>query len=141
MTPTRGDLIRAALSAAVSGVILGLAARLVMRFVALESGMRGGFSIGGSLEVIVFGALVGAPIALVFFLLRPRLRVRAPWAGLIAGFAVFAVMALLPPEAARSALDGTPDTPGATALAFAILFLAWGVLLEFQAARLARARG
>jgi hypothetical protein len=56
----RRQLVRVLVASCLSGLALGLAARLAMRFVALESGMAGGFSAGGSLEVIAFGAIVGA---------------------------------------------------------------------------------
>lgn len=113
------------------GVVLGAGARVVMRFVALESGIAAGFSTGGSLEVVVFGALVGAPAAWLFFTLRPRLALPAPVPGLLSGLTLFAVLALAPPPAARSALADTPDTPLATAVAFAVLFALWGVGLEY----------
>lgn len=121
-----------------SGVVLGLAARLAMRFVVLESGLDPGFSFGGSLEVIAFGALAGAPCALVFLLARPRLATSTIWPGVACGVLVFVGMLLLRPPAAQSALDGTPDTPAATFVAFAVVFLAWGLALEFVSRRIDR---
>lgn len=126
----RHRAVRAVILAAASGLLLGVAARLVMRFVALESGVAPGFSLGGSLEVVVFGALIGMPVALLFFVLRPRVQPRWPWPGLACGLLLFAVLAAAPPPAARSALADTPDTPAATAFAFALLLAAWGVALE-----------
>ena len=133
----RGALaIRALPPAAACGVLLGIAARLVMRFVAMESGLDGAFSVGGSLEVVAFGALIGAPIAWLFFTLRPRAHIRFPWAGLLCGLGLFLLFSLVPPPAARSALADTPDTPAATALAFAALFVAWGWILEYVGRRM-----
>ena len=126
----RGFLIRALIVGVGCGVGLGVAGRIAMRFVARESGLLGAFSVGGSLEVVAFGALLGAPIAWLFFALRPRVHLRSPWAGVLAGCGLFLVLSLVPPPAARSALAGTPDTPAATALTFAVLFVGWGWILE-----------
>jgi hypothetical protein len=51
---------------------------------------------------------------------------------------VFGILAAVPPPAAQSALLDTPDTPAATALAFASLFAAWGAGLDCAAARVLR---
>jgi hypothetical protein len=118
------------MASVVSGVLPGLVARLAMRFVALESGLEGGFSLGGSVEVVAFGALIGVPSALPFFLARRRLQMSAPWPGLLWAAVVFVALALVRPPAALSALEGTPDTPAATVAAFAVAFAAWGLLLE-----------
>lgn len=113
------------------GLVLGLAIRVAMRFVALEAGMSPGFSTGGSLEVVGFGALVGAPIAMVFFLLRPKIGVRGPGPGLLVGLTMFAAFALLPPPSARSALAATSDSPSATAALFGGVLAAWGLGSEY----------
>lgn len=133
MTPR--SLTRLAVGALAAGLVLGVMSRLAMRFVALESGLAGGFSAGGSLEVVLFGALVGAPVALMFALLRPHMAWKRPWLGVATGLSLFAALAAFQPPAARSALDGTPDTPGATALAFAVVFLLWGAGLDWFASR------
>lgn len=124
---------RLLVTSVLAGLLLGVAARVVMRFVALESGLDPGFSAGGSLEVIAFAALVGAPLAGIFLATRRRIAVPLPWAGLVYGAAVFSVLVAWPPAAARSALEGTTDTPAATTAAFGLLFIAWGVALELLA--------
>lgn len=123
-----------------AGLLLGIAARGVMRVVALESGLDPGFSLGGSLEVIAFGALVGVPAAAVYLAWRVRHRSASWWPGLFFGAGLFAVLAIVQPPAARSALGDTPDTPAATAAAFAALFVAWGASLEWLARRRDRSR-
>ncbi len=130
-----GVVGRILVASCVSGLVLGLAARAVMRFVALESGLPNGFSIGGSLEVVAFGAILGAPIAFLFFALRRRIKMGRPWPGVILGSLLFGIVTGVPPPAARSALTATPDTPAATALAFAVVFVAWGLWLEYLASR------
>lgn len=112
-----------------AGVLLGLAARLTMRWVALESGVSPGFSTGGSFEVVALGVALGAPAAFLFFLVQPQAARMRPWSGLLWGLALFALLAAFPTPAARSALADTPDTPLFTAVAFATLFAAWGLSL------------
>jgi hypothetical protein len=135
-----GEVIRAWLLSCSSGLLLGVAARLTMRFVALESGVSPEFSLGGSLEVVIVGALIATPVSLLFFAFRTRVVKWRPWVGVVCGLSLFALLAAWPPPAARSALAATPDTPSATTAAFAVVFLAWGLLLEVLAPRLSRIR-
>lgn len=121
-----------------SGLLLGVGARLTMRFVALEAGMPTGFSLGGSFEVIAFGAMVGSPVALLLFALRLQVEFGQPWGGLVTGLVLLGILAAIPPPAAQSALTATPDTPVSTALAFGALFATWGLALEYLDQRLLR---
>lgn len=123
------------LPALFAGIMLGFGARAVMRVIALASGLPGSFSVGGSSEVILLGALVGLPIALGFFALRGRVPLRTPYPGAFLGILLFLALALRPPPSARSALAGTPDLPVATALLFCGLFLLFGIGLEWRWAR------
>ena len=123
-----------------SGVALGIAVRLAMRFVALEACVPHGFSLGGSLEVVAAATLVGTPLTAAFLAMPPRLTAAARCPGLLLSLGLFALLALLPPPAARSALADTPDTPAATAAAFALCFVAWGVALDRIARRRATAQ-
>ena len=113
-----------------SGVLLGLGARGVMRAIAIESGLPVAFSLMGSVDVVAFGTMIGAPVAFVFLILRGRLSVRRPWAGMGCGLLLFLILALFPPPSARSAMTGTPDAPAATAFAFALLFALWGIFVD-----------
>jgi hypothetical protein len=121
---------RASMRAVASGVLLGAMARLVMRGVALEADVPTGFSIGGSLEVVGFGAMVGTPVALLFALVRARVDLSRPWLGAIVGALVFGVLATLLPPSAASALRDTPDAPVATAVSFGVMFVVWGMLMD-----------
>lgn len=78
--------IRMIAAAVAACAVLGLGARLLMRLIALEAGLRRHFSLGGSLEVVLFGVLLGAPVAAGFWLVRPRLRLPSPYAGLGLGW-------------------------------------------------------
>ena len=117
--------------ALVAGLLLGVASRVVMRVIGLLSGGVEGFSWGGTIEIVLFGILIGAPIALFFLALRSHLDWRRPWAGVALGVALFAATALNPPPSAASAMAGTADPPLATAALFAALWLGFGLLLEY----------
>lgn len=101
-----------------------------MRFIALESGLPGGFSFGGTLEVVAFGTMVGAPATLIFLRLRPRFATRIRWPGAFVGLCLFGGLLVFRPSAATSALEGTPDAPAVTFLVFAVVLLTWGLALE-----------
>lgn len=115
--------------ALLAGLALGVASRAAMRVVALQSGVDPGFSAGGSGEVILFGAIVGAPAAMVYWICRWRYGLPTG-SGVVAAVVLFLVMAAWPPPAARSALRDTPDTPLATAVLFALAFVVYGVVLD-----------
>ena len=112
-----------------AGVWLGLASRIAMRIVAFEAGTNVGFSAGGSLEVVAFGTIVGAPVALVLWACRRRWQLPR-WSGTAAGMLLFFILVVFQPPAAKSALAATPDMPLATALLFAAAFASFGVLLD-----------
>jgi hypothetical protein len=117
------------LLATCAGVTLGVAARIGMRLIAMQADVSPGFSLGGSLEVVVLGTMVGAPLALIFWACRYWLRMPA-WAGPVMALLVFAAVAVQQPPAARSALRDTPDTPLVTAAVFAAVFAVYGLALE-----------
>src|SRR5262245_26635000 len=100
-----------------------------MRLVSLESGGAPEFSPGGSIEVVLFGLLLGAPAALLLLVARSRWTLPA-WSGVVVGLTMFGVLALVPPDPARSALAATPDSPAATAALFALAFASYGALLD-----------
>ncbi len=100
-----------------------------MRFIALEAGMAPGFSSGGSLEVILFGAMIGIPVALLVWICRAKWRLPF-WFGTIAGLALFVILSVFQPPAARSALAGTPDKALWTTVLFAAVFVLYGAVLD-----------
>lgn len=102
-----------------------------MRIIALEAGVPRGSSLGGSLEVVAFGVLLGAPISVLFWLVRSRVPVPTPLAGVVLGVAMIIVLTRFPPPSARSALAETDDSPLMTLLGFLVLFTAWGAGLDF----------
>jgi len=124
--------------ALVAGLLLGTAARIAMRIVAQLAGGAEGFSWGGTIEVVVLGVAIGAPIALFFLTLRTHLEWPKPWGGVALGASLFAATALRPLPSARTALAGTTDPPLATAALFAALWIGYGLLLEWFHSRLSR---
>ncbi len=121
-----------ALAALFAALALGVGARLVMRLISRASNLPGSYSTGGSVEVVIFGGLIGFPAALAFFALRQRVKTRLAWPGLAFGGMMFLGLALLPPSSARSAMANTPDPPVTTAVLFLTLFLLFGALLELH---------
>ncbi len=124
-----------------AGVWLGVAGRAAMRVVALEAGVNPEFSAGGSLEVVAFGVILGAPVALAVWGCRARWPLPS-WTGVAIGVLLFSIMALVQPPAARSALAGTPDSPVLTAWLFGLAFVSYGAVLDaLWHWTLARSRG
>lgn len=117
-------------AAGIAGTTLGIAGRVLMRIIAREAGLPGSYSLGGSLEVVLFGVFIGTPVALVFWLSRPRLHWRRPLPGVALGLLGTGLLATFPPPSARSALAATPDTPVFTWLGFGFLVTAWAVALD-----------
>ena len=69
----------------IGGVMAGVVSRLSMRGVALVAGMEPGFSIGGTLGILVFGAIMGIPFALIFAGVRRFIPLPERWKGLVYG--------------------------------------------------------
>jgi hypothetical protein len=94
-----------------------------MRLVAVIRGDAPGFSITGTIGILVVFLVMGCALAFVFALLVPRNRLRPLWWSL-AGVGLLACVVLLTPL--RSELAGRP--------AFMALFLPVGLLLGWSAA-------
>jgi hypothetical protein len=101
-----------------------------MRGVAIEADLPGGFSIGGSLEVIASGAMIGTPMAWLCGLVRHRVPIPRPWFGAVVGTIAFGALAAVPPPAAASALRDTPDAPFITAASFGVMFVIWRMSMD-----------
>lgn len=130
MLPGRSIALKMISAAVAAGLVLGVSGRLLMRLIAIEAGGARGYSFGGSLEVIAFGVLLGSPVAVIFWLVRSRVPLPAPRAGVSLGIAMTIVLTLFPPPAARSALASTDDAPLTTLLGFLVVFTAWGAVID-----------
>ena len=100
-----------------------------MRLVAWNAGGPGAFSPGGSIEIVMFGILLGAPVALLYWACRARLALPR-WTGVGLALLLFGVFALWPTPAARSALAAAPDSPLSSAAPFAAAFAIYGAVLD-----------
>ncbi len=113
----------------VGGLVLGLGGRIVMRVLALITGTGGGFSVGGTLEVVLTGLVIGLPAALLFSVVRGFIPGSGWWKGPAFGAALLLSLVLLPPPAARSAAAGLGHLP-LTVTLFGVLFVLYGLIVE-----------
>ena len=122
--------IRDLVAGAVLGALaLGLGGRMVMRLLALAIGRGPAFSIGGTAEVVAYGAIVGVMSAALFAMARPILPRRWPVQGLIlAAFSFGGTVATLPTHIAETARPFTDRMPLVLTL-FGICFLLFGLAL------------
>jgi hypothetical protein len=127
-------LLRAGLTGALTGaLVLGAGGRMGMRLAALIGGRAPVFSWGGSLEVVVAGALYGAAGGLLWVVAARRLGRAA--CGPALGTATFAGIGLVS-DAAQGAAASLPGPRRVTALAlFLLLCVAWGVATDLAARR------
>ena len=116
--------------ALVAGFLLGCGARVAMRVLSWLAGSAAEFSTGGSVEIVVFGTLLGAPLALGVFLLRNWRGWTHPWVGLWTSLGIFAALAARPSPSAQSALAASPVPAVAILLVFGVLFALFGLWID-----------
>ena len=127
---TRSRVIRWVAEAIVAGILLGVVARLAMRVLAWLSGSAGGFSRGGSVEIVVFGALLGAPVALAVFGIRQWRGWQHAWVGVWTALAIFAAAVVRPSPSAQSALAASALPSWQILAIFALVFGAFGLWID-----------
>ena len=106
-----------------------------MRLIAILGSLPGGFSLGGTLEVILLGGIIGGISgggygAMGTFFGPGRLR-----AGSVFGLFVFGVVLVLPIEG-KGAAKGFPDLQWAVYAIFGALFILFGMLLSMLQTRI-----
>jgi hypothetical protein len=102
-----------------------------MSLTALLAGHALRFSLGGTLEVVLFGMLVGAAAGVPYGAIRARLSRPSLLTGIGWGLVLFLLLLAVPPPAALSAFGGVSHVGLPIVLAlFAAVFLAWGAALE-----------
>lgn len=111
-------------------LIIGIMGRLAMRVIALMGGLRGGFSWGGTMEVVLLGLIIGAISGAIYALLQYYLFNNKLLTGALYGLLVFAAILLLPIEG-KGAAKGFPDLQVPIYLIFGVLLTVYGVLLVF----------
>jgi protein-S-isoprenylcysteine O-methyltransferase Ste14 len=128
----RPPIVRWLAEALLAGVLLGAAARLAMRVLAWLAGSSGGFSRGGSVEIVVFGALLGAPVAFAVFGIRQWRRWGHPWVGVWTGLALYLAAVARPSPSAQSALAASPLAAWQILLVFGLVFLGFGLWIDLR---------
>lgn len=128
--PRPAAFVRSALvGTAAGGLLLGGGGRLAMRGVTLLAGSRPGFSVGGTLEVLAFGAIVGAVAGALYPWVRRVLPAATVVRGLLLGILTLVALALLRvPSVVRSA-SGFPNLQVEVLLVFLPTFLLFGLAL------------
>ena len=102
-----------ALSGMVAGLIAAIGSRVAMRVVALDGGVEPELTLGGTLFILIAGAVVGTPMGLLFIAVRrwlpgPRLAQGA----LFGGLSILLLLSLLSPLFLSEKPDLTDDLPG-----------------------------
>lgn len=119
-------LLIGACAGLVSGtIILGIGGRLAMRLIAIVGGLPGGFSWGGSLEVVALGLLIGLLSGAIFGMIDKLGFQKKAYSGLLYGTLVFGSIIILPIEG-KGAAAGFPQLLLIIYLIFGILFLLYG---------------
>jgi protein-S-isoprenylcysteine O-methyltransferase Ste14 len=129
---SRVSLVRLAAEAILAGVLLGTAARVAMRVLVWMSGSAGGFSRGGSVEIVVFGALLGAPAALAVLAIREWRGWQHPWVGVWTALALYLAAIARPSPSAQSALAASPIPGWQIFLLFGLVFLVFGLWIDLR---------
>lgn len=128
----RVSIVRWIAEAILAGVLLGTAARLAMRVLVWLAGSGGGFSRGGSVEIVVFGALLGTPIALAIMLLRQWRGWRHPWIGVWTALALYISALARPSPSAQAALAASPLPGWQILLVFGLVFVGFGLWIDLR---------
>jgi hypothetical protein len=125
-------LIVGALAGAMLGALfIGLGGRMVMRTLAVAVAREPAFSIGGSLEVIAYGAIIGLVSGAAFALARSVLPGRR-WIGglLLATISYAGTIATLPAHIADTARPFADRMP-VVLLLFGLCFLLFGLATAY----------
>jgi hypothetical protein len=113
--------------AALGAVLLGFGGRIVMRTLAITLPRDPAFSLGGTLEVVAYGAIVGAVSGAAYSLFRPAFSGRW-WAQgvILAALSYAGTIATLPAHIADTARPFA-DRMALVLTLFGLCFLAFGL--------------
>jgi len=117
------------------GLVLGLGGRIIMRILAIVAQTGAGFSVGGTIEVLLTGVFIGVPAALVFVFVRKHIPLPGLQRGVLFGVVLFLLLVLVPPPAARSASSGLTEVAPYTLGLFGVLFVVYGIVVEMVVGR------
>ena len=131
MTWLRTLIVGAIGGAALGALILGLGGRIVMRLLAMMIARDATFSMAGSLEVIAYGAIVGAVSGAIFSVTRSNLPTPWPIQGiLLATLSYAGTIATLPAHIADTARPFAGRMP-IVLLLFGLCFLLFGLATAY----------
>ncbi len=119
-------------------LILGTGARLAMRAVALLGGQEPGFTVGGTVFIMILGGLFGALLGMLYGMLRGLLRVKGVLAGLAFGLASALLLVVLPVIRLGPEGELALATPQVTIALFGGLLAGFGAAMGATADVLAR---
>lgn len=80
----------------IGGTAAGAVSRLSMRLIALEAGMQPGFSVGGTLGILIIGAIMGIPFAFLYAAIRRFIPLPERYRGLAYGLMLSALFIAVP---------------------------------------------
>lgn len=118
-------------SGLVAGIlIVGIGGRLAMRFIALLDGRQGGFSWGGTLDVLVFGLITGGISGCFYGIVEKYIFSNTLLNGVVYGILLFLALLILP-ISGKGAAKGFPDRQMEIYLIFGVVLVLYGILLAF----------
>lgn len=112
--------------AVVGALIIGIGGRLAMRVIALMAGRQGGFSWGGTFDVITLGLLIGLFSGVVYGFVEKKGFSNYVLNGCLYGTLLFVVLLILPIDG-KGAAKGFPEMQTEIYLIFALLLIIYGI--------------
>jgi len=113
---------------ATGGLVCGIGGRLAMRAVAIIGGIDTEFSVGGTVAIMVIGAIIGLIVGLVYGILRHFIPLRGLGKGLAFGVVLAALISL--PFFGAPVGELLLATPAVGAALFGVIGLVYALALE-----------
>ena len=124
------------LAGTLSGILcLGLGGRIAMHTIGRIADKLDGFSFAGSMDIVLFGALIGAPAGVVYVLLRNRLSAWKILRDLTAAFLTYTVTIVAMPSRFTERALSFDQLLTPVLMIFGACFLIFGIVLELSVAR------
>ncbi len=120
------------------GVVLGVGGRMVMRALAVIAEREVEFSFGGTIEVVAFGAIIGAIAGAAFVAIKKYLPGAAPLKGMSFGLLAFLTLALVRPPSVERSAAAFEGYLSPMVLMFSAAFLLYGIALAIAEDGLSR---
>jgi hypothetical protein len=125
----------ALISGLIAGLVAGAGSRIAMRFVAIAGSIETDLTIGGTLFILVLGAVLGIIFALPFFFLQRFIPLATRWASTLYGL-ILALIFVVPPFLLAPEGELGFVSPALGIALFAPLALLYGIVLGEAAVRL-----